>query len=92
MGSAIWQAKTACPNLRSRKEELLDFDSGARVDELLLDRLGFFLADAFLDRLGSAVDQVLGLFQAEAGDFANGLDDVDLFGPPLNVNSGWVFA
>src|SRR5690606_41704490 len=35
---------------------------------------------AFLDRLGSAVNEVLGFFQAQTGDFANGLDDADLVG------------
>src|SRR5277367_3221965 len=68
-------------------EKLLNFNSGASVDELLLDRLSFFLADAFLDGLGSAVDQVLGFFQAEAGDFANGLDDIDLVGACAGENN-----
>jgi hypothetical protein len=45
-----------------------------------LDGFGFVFTHAFLDRLGCAVDQVLGFFQAEAGDFTNGFDDVDLVG------------
>src|SRR6266540_1125152 len=63
---------TLCTN------DLLYFYSGPSVGELLLDRLGLVLADAFLDRLGSAVDQVLCFLQAEAGDFAYCFDDVDL--------------
>ena len=39
---------------------------------------GFVLVDGLLDRVGSAVDQVLGFFQAQAGDGAHYLDDVDL--------------
>jgi len=57
---------------------LFHFDGGARIDELLLDRLRFFLAHAFLHRLRRAVHQVLRFLQPEAGHFANGLDDVDL--------------
>src|SRR4051794_8707756 len=60
---------------------LFHFDSRAGVDELLLDGCGFVLADAFLYRLGSAIHQVLGFLQAQAGDFANRFDDVDLIGP-----------
>jgi len=41
---------------------LLDFDCGASFRELLLDVLGFFLVDAFFDRFGSAINQVLRLF------------------------------
>src|SRR5690606_39104145 len=37
-----------------------------------------FLAHAFLDGLGSGLDQVLGLLQAQARDRADFLDDVDL--------------
>ncbi len=32
-----------------------------------------------LDGLRSAIDDVLGLLQAEAGDLADNLDDLDLF-------------
>src|SRR5687767_3324373 len=60
------------------REVLLDLHLGSRSFELLLDVLGLFLADAFLDRLRSAFDQVLGFFQAECGDLAHCLDDVDL--------------
>src|SRR6185437_5640955 len=46
--------------------------------DLLLDLLGLFLVDALLDGLRSALDQRLGLAEAEAGDRADLLDHVDL--------------
>ena len=58
--------------------QLLDFDRRAGVDELLLNGRRLFLADAFLDRLGGAIDQILGFLQAEAGYFAYCLDNIDL--------------
>src|SRR5438045_2444916 len=62
---------------------LLHLGRGARVLELLLDGLGLVLADVLLDRLRRAVDEILRLFEAQAGDLAHGLDDVDLRGPGL---------
>src|SRR6266849_8984283 len=55
--------------------KLLDLDLGAGFFELLLDRSGFVLVDAFLDGLRSAIHQVLGFFEAQAGDFADRLND-----------------
>ena len=46
--------------------------------ELLLDLLGLVLVHAFLDGLGRGLDEVLGFLEAEAGDRADLLDDVDL--------------
>src|SRR5208337_2546549 len=43
-----------------------------------LDLLGLFLGDAFLDGLRRAFDEILGLLQAERGDRADFLDDLDL--------------
>src|SRR5579885_3725778 len=60
---------------------LLHFYSRACVGELLLDGLGFFLADAFFDWLRRAVDQVLRFLQAKAGDFAYRFNHVDLVRP-----------
>src|SRR6185369_16427754 len=57
---------------------LLDFDLGAGLFHLLLDGFRVGLVDAFLDGLGRAVDQVLGLLQAQARHFAHGLDGVHL--------------
>src|SRR5207247_11094989 len=59
---------------------LLQFHLGAGVFQLLLGGLGVGLGNAFLDGLRSAVDQVLGFLQAQAGDFAHGLDDGHLVG------------
>ena len=67
----------ACNLLVRKFDFLLDFDSRDAF-ELLADGLGFFLADVFLQRLGSAVDQVLGFLQTERGHFPYCLDGVDL--------------
>src|SRR2546422_1726832 len=78
----------AAPNPTKRVAKLLDLDFGAGVFELLLDRGGLVFVDAFLDGLGGAVHQVLGFFQAQAGDLANRLDDVDLVRPDLGEHDG----
>src|SRR2546423_5074179 len=57
---------------------LLQLGRRAGVLELLLDRLRLVLADVLLDRLRRAVDQVLRLLEAQTGDLAHRLDDVDL--------------
>src|SRR5881394_243818 len=49
--------------------ELLEFDLGAGVFQLLLGSFGVGLVHAFLDGLGGAVHQVLGFLEAQAGDF-----------------------
>ena len=59
--------------------ELLDGDRRARGLELGLGLLGGILGDLLEQRLGSAVDEVLGLLEAQAGDdLADDLDDADL--------------
>src|SRR6266404_1132599 len=58
--------------------KLLELDSAAGLLELLLHVLGLCLGHAFLDRLGSAVDQVFRFLQAEARQLANDLDHLDL--------------
>src|SRR2546421_133039 len=58
-------------------EALLHFDNSARFRELLFDGLRFVLRNAFLDALRSAIHQILGFFQTEAGDFAYCLDYID---------------
>ena len=57
---------------------LLELDLGALGLELRLELLGIGLRHAILDRLRRRFDQVLGLLEAEAGDLAHRLDDVDL--------------
>src|SRR3981189_1559594 len=59
-------------------EALFHFDNSARFRELLLNGLRFVLGNAFLDALGSAIHQILGFFQAEAGNFPYCLDYIDL--------------
>src|SRR5258708_30724696 len=58
--------------------KLLDFDLGAGLFALLLYGGRFLFVNAFLDGLRSAINQVFGFFQAQAGDFANRFDDVYL--------------
>src|SRR4051812_9564151 len=57
--------------------KLLDFDR-RHAFELLPDGLGLILGRVLLQRLGCAIDQVLGFLQAERSDFAYSLDGVDL--------------
>src|SRR5580704_6185562 len=66
-----------CPLHTVRLFHLYDCTS---LSELLLDGLGFFLGNTFLNVLRRSVDQFLGFFQAQAGHFADGLDHVDLVG------------
>src|SRR5215204_1111739 len=58
---------------------LLDGNRSACGLELGLGLLGSLLGDLLEQRLGSAVDQILGLLEAQAGDdLADDLDDADL--------------
>src|ERR1700677_1959301 len=67
------------PRPRRRCPQLLFyFDGCANIGEFLGDGSSFVLANAFLHRLRSAIHQILGFLQAEAGDFAYRLDDIDL--------------
>src|SRR2546423_308728 len=56
----------------------LELDGGACLLELGLDRVGLLLRHTLLNRLRGRVDEVLGLLEAEAGDRADDLDDLDL--------------
>ena len=59
----------------------MDLHLGAGRFDFFLDLGGFFLGDAFLDGLGSPIDQGLGLGKTESGDgSADFLDDGDLVG------------
>ena len=63
----------------SAERLLLDGDRGASSLELGLGVLGGFLVDLLEQRLGGAVDEILGLLEAQAGDdLADDLDDADL--------------
>ena len=57
---------------------LLELDGTAGCFDLALDFFGFRLVDAFLERLGRAFDESLGFREAQAGDGADFLDDLDL--------------
>src|SRR3954447_22225639 len=61
----------------TRQFALLDFDCGAGLFELGLDRVGLVLGDALLDRLRRRVDEILRLLQPEAGDRTYDLDHLD---------------
>src|SRR5262245_38396080 len=60
------------------RDALLQLDRTARLLELLLHVLGLGLRHAFLHRLGSAVDEILRLLEAQAGQLPHHLDDLDL--------------
>src|SRR6266700_676632 len=57
---------------------LLDGDGRAGALESGLRLLGRLLVDLLQDGLGRLVDEVLGLLEAEAGERADLLDDLDL--------------
>ena len=60
------------------RSKLLHFDLCASFLQLGGQLLCVFLGDAFLQSLGSVVDQLLGFLQAQAGSSADNLDDVQL--------------
>src|SRR5262249_57289597 len=61
-----------------RQIALLEGDLGALGLELGLGLLGVVLVGLLQDRLRRGLDQVLGLLQAQAGQLAYDLDDLDL--------------
>src|SRR3954470_24489596 len=63
---------------RLRRWELLDFDRGAGLGQLGLGSLCGFLGGLLENGLGGTVDEVLGFLQAQAGQLAHDLDDLDL--------------
>src|SRR6478752_4901345 len=70
---------TGCFPPRRRARKLLDGDRRAGGLELVLGLLGSLLGDLLEQRLGGAVDQILGLLEAQArDDLADDLDDADL--------------
>src|SRR5215470_8506912 len=78
-GSQGWCARPVIPaGHTSVTGPLLDCDSRASALERGLRLVGGLLVDPLEQRLGRAVHQVLGLLQAEAGQAADFLDDLDL--------------
>src|SRR6516165_10882510 len=57
---------------------LLEFHLGPGLFQLGLDFLRLVLADTFLDGLGRALHQILGLLEAQTGERAHLLDHLDL--------------
>ena len=51
---------------------------GSNFLQLCNHLVGIFLAYAFLNRLGSGVNQLFCFFQAQARDFSDDLDNLDL--------------
>ena len=83
--------RTACERIQTKKPVskaetgfllckvfLLEFDGGADSLELLLELFGLVLGDSFLQDSGHALDLRLRLGEAQAGDAADFLDDLDL--------------
>src|SRR5206468_5455843 len=64
-------------------DALLELDGGTCLLELRLDRVGLFLREALLDRIGRAVDEVFRLLEAETGDCADDFDHLDLLSAGL---------
>jgi len=76
------------PESFSFSSHLLEFHLRAGLFQLGLDLFGLILGHAFLDRLGGALDQVLGLLEAEAGQCADFLDHLDLLLAGRGENNG----
>ena len=89
---AIWKTPLhgepwcgACSSSSSfRSLQSLELDGGAGFFQLGLRLVGVLLLGTFQNGLGGVVDQSLGVGQAQVGDGANGLDDLDL----LVANAG----
>src|SRR5439155_214868 len=58
--------------------QLFHFDRCSSFREFLLNVLGFLFRHALFHRFGSAIHQILGFLQSQAGDFAYRLNDVNL--------------
>ena len=72
-----WPPESNQPSQNIR--QLLDFDLGARFFELLLERFGIGLGNAFFNGLRRAIDEILGLLQTQASCSTHDLDDFNLF-------------
>src|SRR3954454_7887417 len=76
--AATPEGKAAVERLRSGDLRSLDADAGAGAGEGVAGLLRGLLVDPLEDGLGSGLDQLLGLLEAEAGEGALLLDHVDL--------------
>src|ERR1044072_9011726 len=89
------RVRTPNSELATQDYDLFDFDSCARVRQLLPDGFGLFFRDAFLHGLRRSFDEVLGFFQTKRSHFADNLDHVDLvpaYGLQDYVNLGLFFS
>src|SRR5260370_7793161 len=68
--------------------KLLDLDLGAGLFELLLNRRGLVLVDAFLDGLWSTIHKVLGFFQAQPVAFSDPFTHFDLVAANVGEHHG----
>src|SRR5262249_28495521 len=75
-------------NSRFTTKKLLQRHFRATVFERLLDLLGFFLGDFFLHGFGRPFHEVLGLFETQARQLADDLDDVNLLGRVETLEHG----
>ena len=66
--------------------KLLNFDFRTGFFKDVLDFSRFFFANAFLNSLRRAFNEILGFFQAKTGDRANFLDHVDLVSAAILKN------
>src|SRR3954470_4733567 len=71
-------ARTLAGRPSSEAVGLLDGDAGSGALERLLGLVGGLLVGLLQNGLRCAVDQVLGLLEAQAGELAHDLDDLDL--------------
>ena len=58
--------------------KLLNLNSCACLGEGSLNLLSLILGNAFLNGLGSALDQILSVLQTQTGQLADSLDNVEL--------------
>src|SRR5438093_1845935 len=82
----IGARRTGCT--ARREAWLRDLDLGPLLFESRLDLVGLLAVDAFLDRLGRRVDEILGLLEAESGQLADDLDHRDLVRADLGQGRG----
>ena len=67
--------------------QLFDFGCASRFFNLGLDRLSLFFTDLLFDRSRSLIYHRLGLFQAQASNLPDGLDNVNFLFPNTGENN-----
>ena len=69
--------KVSLPKVLINRNLLFKFNFSASVFELFFERLSIGFGQAFFDGVGSAIDQILSLFQTQTGQFFNGFDNCE---------------